>query len=112
MPAVEGGAAAVRPVVGSEIKHDGYRLMVHRDGSCIRCFTRNGHDWGDRFPGIVLAARRLKAKSFVIDGEVVVLREDGQSDFEAFEVSVATMPPCCSPSIRSSAMAKTCATCR
>ena len=42
--------------------------MVHRDGSCIRCFTRKGHEWGDRFPGIVLAARRLKAKSFVIDG--------------------------------------------
>ena len=66
-----------------EIKHDGYRLMVHRDGSCIRCFTRNGHDWGDRFPGIVLAARRLNAESFVIDGEVVVLREDGRSDFNA-----------------------------
>ena len=47
-----------------EIKHDGYRLMVHRDGSRIRCFTRNGHDWGDRFPGIdviqpCLAMRRL-----------------------------------------------------
>jgi bifunctional non-homologous end joining protein LigD len=66
-----------------EIKHDGYRLMVHRDGSHIRCFTRHGHDWGDRFPGIVLAARRLNAESFVIDGEVVVLREDGRSDFNA-----------------------------
>ena len=66
-----------------EIKHDGYRLMVHRDGACIRCFTRNGHDWGDRFPGIVLAARRLNAERFVIDGEVVVLREDGRSDFNA-----------------------------
>ena len=30
--------------------HDGYRLMVRRDGSRIRCFTRNGHDWADRFP--------------------------------------------------------------
>jgi bifunctional non-homologous end joining protein LigD len=66
-----------------EIKHDGYRLIVHRDGSRISCFTRNGHDWGDRFPGIVLAARRLNAESFVIDGEVVVLREDGRSDFNA-----------------------------
>ena len=37
----------------------------------------------DRFPAIVLAARRLKAESFVIDGEVVVLREDGRSDFNA-----------------------------
>ena len=29
-----------------EIKHDGYRLMVRRDGSRVRCFTRGGHDWG------------------------------------------------------------------
>ena len=49
----------------------------------IRCFTRNGHDWGDRFPGIVLAARRIRANSFLIDGEVAVLREDGRSDFNA-----------------------------
>ena len=70
-----------------EIKHDGYRLMVHREGSRIRCFTRNGHEWGDRFPAIVLAARRLKAESFVIDGEVVVLREDGRSDFNALRGS-------------------------
>jgi ATP-dependent DNA ligase len=39
-----------------EIKHDGYRLLVRKDGSRIRCFTRNGHDCGDRFPGIVLDA--------------------------------------------------------
>ena len=57
--------------------------MVHREGSRIRCFTRNGYEWGDRFPAIVLAARRLKAESFVIDGEVVVLHEDGRSDFDA-----------------------------
>ena len=36
----------------------------------IRCFTRNGHDWADRFPAIVDAALRIKAQSFLIDGEV------------------------------------------
>jgi ATP-dependent DNA ligase len=66
-----------------EIKHDGFRLMVRRDGSRIRCFTRNGHDWGDRFPAIVEAASRIRAESFVIDGEAVVLRNDGLSDFNA-----------------------------
>jgi len=25
------------------------------DGPRTRCFTRNGHDWGDRFPAIVFA---------------------------------------------------------
>ena len=33
-----------------EIKHDGYRLIVHRDGKRVRLFTRNGHDWTDRYP--------------------------------------------------------------
>jgi ATP-dependent DNA ligase len=27
-----------------EIKHDGYRVMVRRDGARIRLFTRNGAD--------------------------------------------------------------------
>ena len=78
---------AVRPPSGPfwvhEIKHDGYRLMVRRDGSGVRCFIRNGHDWGDRFPAIVHAARRLKAQSFLIDGEAVVLNDDGTPDFHA-----------------------------
>jgi bifunctional non-homologous end joining protein LigD len=78
---------AARPPPGPlwvhEIKHDGYRLMVRRDGSRVRCFTRNGHDWADRFTGIVEAASRIKATSFLIDGEVVITSDDGMSDFHA-----------------------------
>ena len=39
-----------------EIKHDGYRLIVVRDGARVRLFTRNGHDWASRYPLIVEAA--------------------------------------------------------
>jgi len=39
------------PLWVHEIKHDGYRLMLRRDGARVQCFTRNGHDWADRFPG-------------------------------------------------------------
>ncbi len=53
------------PLWVHEIKHDGYRLMVRRDDACVRCFTRNGHDWADRFPAIVAAALRIKAMSFL-----------------------------------------------
>jgi ATP-dependent DNA ligase len=69
-----------------EIKHDGFRLLVRKEGSQVRCFTRAGHDWADRFPGIVDAAQRLKASSFLIDGEAIVCRENGLSDFEALRV--------------------------
>jgi len=66
-----------------EIKHDGYRLMVRRDGDRVRCFTKNGHDWTDRFPAIAEAATRLPTPSFLIDGEAVVLNDDGTPNFNA-----------------------------
>jgi bifunctional non-homologous end joining protein LigD len=83
-------AKADRPPFGPqwvhEIKHDGFRLMVRRQGLLVRCFTRGGHDWADRFPAIVDAARRLKASSFLIDGEAIICRADGLSDFAALRV--------------------------
>ena len=71
------------PLWVHEIKHDGYRLMVRRDGSRVRCFTRNGNDWSDRFPAIVETASHLRATSFLIDGEAVIVRDDGTPDFHA-----------------------------
>ena len=64
-----------------EIKHDGYRLIVQREGKRVRLFTRNGHDWTDRYPLIVEAALKNRTSSFVIDGEAVLLGVDGISDF-------------------------------
>lgn len=56
-----------------EIKHDGYRLTVHREGKRVRLFTRNGHNRSDRYPLIVEAAHRIRIGSFVLDGEAVLL---------------------------------------
>src|SRR5258705_4425588 len=64
-----------------EIKHDGYRLIVVRDGARVRLFTRNGYDSADRYPLIVEAALKNRTSSFVIDGEAVLLGVDGISDF-------------------------------
>jgi bifunctional non-homologous end joining protein LigD len=64
-----------------EIKHDGYRLIVQREGKRVRLFTRNGYDWSHRFPLIAEAALRNRQSSFVIDGEAVLLGVDGRSDF-------------------------------
>ena len=70
-----------RPEWIHEIKHDGYRLIVQRVGKRVRLFTRNGHDWSDRYPLITEAALRNRSTSFVIDGEAVLLGVDGISDF-------------------------------
>src|SRR5262250_1611930 len=51
---------AEKPPAGAgwlhEIKHDGFRMLVRRDGAGTRLFTRNGHDWTGRFPLIARAA--------------------------------------------------------
>jgi bifunctional non-homologous end joining protein LigD len=77
---------AHRPPMGPnwvhEIKHDGYRLIVRKDGTTVRLFTRNGCDWTERFPVIAAAAARLKAQSFIIDGEATVIGSDGLSRFD------------------------------
>jgi bifunctional non-homologous end joining protein LigD len=48
----------------------------------VRLYTRNAYDWTVRLPAIAAAAERIKAKSFTIDGEAVVLGPDGLSRFE------------------------------
>ena len=72
-----------RPEWLHEIKYDGYRIRVERERDRVRLFSRNGHDWTDRYPWIVEAALKNRIKQFVIDGEAVVLGVDGIPDFNA-----------------------------
>src|SRR5499427_7723785 len=69
-----------------EIKYDGFRLRVERDGDRVRLITRGGYDWTKRYPWIVEAARKNRSKRFVIDGEAVILGLDGISDFNALHL--------------------------
>jgi bifunctional non-homologous end joining protein LigD len=49
-----------------EIKHDGYRLQVRREGDAVRLFTRRGFDWIGRYPAIASTATELRAESFTL----------------------------------------------
>ena len=66
-----------------EIKHDGYRMIARRDGDNVRLYSRNAIDWTARLPAITGGAALLRAKSFTIDGEAVVIGPNGLTDFEA-----------------------------
>jgi bifunctional non-homologous end joining protein LigD len=48
----------------------------------VRLYTRNANDWSARLPAIAASAARIKARSFTIDGEAVVLGPDGLSRFD------------------------------
>jgi bifunctional non-homologous end joining protein LigD len=48
----------------------------------VRLYSRNAYNWTARLPAIAAAAQKIRAKSFTIDGEAVVLGPDGLSRFD------------------------------
>ncbi|RUV11582.1 RNA ligase family protein, partial [Mesorhizobium sp. M1A.F.Ca.IN.022.04.1.1] len=64
-----------------EIKYDGFRTQLIRDWAGVRAFSRNGHDWSQRYWPIVTAAEKLPAESFIIDGEMIAPDPDGRPNF-------------------------------
>ncbi len=54
----------------------------------MRILTRGGHDWTHRFPAIEADAKRLGVGSPILDGEAVVLDEQGRPDFGQLQQSL------------------------
>ena len=60
-----------------EIKYDGYRMGCAISPDGVRLTSRNGLDYTAALPEIVADAKALPVTSALLDGEVVVLMEDG-----------------------------------
>src|SRR4051812_11486636 len=71
-----------------EIKFDGFRTQLHLCNGKVTAFSTGRHDWTERYTAIVEQAAQLKARHAVIDGEMVVLRDDGTCDFWALQKDV------------------------
>ncbi|MGT2443063.1 ATP-dependent DNA ligase [Ensifer adhaerens] len=75
-----------------EVKWDGYRLAVHVEPGEVRAITRGGYDWTKKFGAIVAEARELVHAPMIIDGEAVVLDDQGRSDFGLLQRAVGKKP--------------------
>lgn len=75
----ESVAAAVEDLgrAAVEWKLDGIRIQVHRTGDRVGVWTRNLNDITDGLPDVVDVVRQFPAESFVLDGEVLGVHEDG-----------------------------------
>jgi bifunctional non-homologous end joining protein LigD len=69
-----------------EMKHDGYRLLACKNADRVRLWTRYGTDFTGRLLAIADAVRSLPVDNALIDGEAVVFRSDGHSDFAALRI--------------------------
>ena len=67
---------------------DGYRVSAYVTDGKATIRTRNGHDWTARFPAIARAAAALKVRSAVVDGEAVILDDQGRSSFAELQADL------------------------
>jgi bifunctional non-homologous end joining protein LigD len=68
-----------------EIKLDGYRILALIVGGRVTLLSRSGQDWTGKFPAVAETLRDFPAKRAILDGEIVVPRPDGTSDFQALQ---------------------------
>jgi bifunctional non-homologous end joining protein LigD len=87
-----------KPPAGSgwlhEVKHDGYRIIARKEGSRVILWTRHGTNFTDKLPKIAEAVCSLAVDSALIDGEAVVFRPDGHSDFAALRTKIGGARAC------------------
>jgi bifunctional non-homologous end joining protein LigD len=82
-----------------ELKYDGFRILVRKEGADVRLWSRNGRDRSAEFSAIVAALRELPG-SFIIDGEAVAHCPEGLP-FTGFSGRMASAPRASMPSTSS-----------
>ena len=84
----------LKPPVGDEwiheIKFDGYRAIATLNSGDVIVRTRRGHNWTDQFSVVASALKKVRAKSAVIDGEIVAMDETGKIDFQKLQNALKT----------------------
>jgi len=68
-----------------EVKFDGYRIGARLDGKRVQLFTRNGHDWTHKLQHLADALATMKTGKAWLDGEIVVLGDNGAPSFQALQ---------------------------
>ncbi|MGC1181415.1 DNA ligase D [Legionella sp.] len=68
-----------------EIKFDGYRILARINLDEVVLKSRNNKDWTQDLIPVANALRALSLKQVIFDGEVVVLNQQGKSDFQLLQ---------------------------
>lgn len=66
-----------------EVKFDGWRVQLHKDGDQATIYSRRGNDLTRRFPFLPDSVLCLPVHSAIIDAELVVSDAQGKPDFSA-----------------------------
>ncbi len=68
-----------------EIKWDGYRAVAFLENGRARLVSRNQNELTHRYPELKDLAKSVKAKTAILDGEVVALDDQGRPSFSLMQ---------------------------
>jgi bifunctional non-homologous end joining protein LigD len=68
-----------------EVKLDGYRALIIKNGESIAIRSRNDRDLTRTYRAIAHEAQRLDATTAIVDGEIVALDANGRPSFQALQ---------------------------
>jgi bifunctional non-homologous end joining protein LigD len=75
-----------------EIKWDGYRAIAFIENGKVRLVSRNQNELTARYPELKDMPEFIKAKTAVLDGEVVALDADGRASFSLMQQRTGFRP--------------------
>src|SRR5205807_594005 len=67
-----------------EVKWDGYRALAYVEDGHVRLVSRNQNEFTD-YPELSVIPKQLRAKTAILDGEIVALDEEGRSSFSLMQ---------------------------
>jgi len=68
-----------------EEKYDGYRILAYKEGDRVELLSRNAKDRTAVFAGVTRAVEKLRARTLLLDGEVVAFDRKGVSRFQLLQ---------------------------
>jgi bifunctional non-homologous end joining protein LigD len=75
-----------------EIKWDGYRAVAFIEDGKFRLVSRNQNELTQRYPELKDLPRSVKAKTAILDGEVVALDKEGRASFSLMQQRTGFRP--------------------
>jgi bifunctional non-homologous end joining protein LigD len=73
-----------------EVKWDGYRTLILKQGTRTRLYSRNLKEVTSQYAAIARAATSIHAADALLDGEVVALDAEGRPSFQALHHQLAS----------------------
>ena len=68
-----------------EEKYDGIRILAYKEGTHVSLITRNKIERTERYPEVAATVGKLKPRTLLLDGEVVVFGRHNVSHFQLLQ---------------------------